>query len=126
MAPELHGWSLASGPIGWPIINNPNRTSLEYVDGEVVVDFTEAFKYHPNYNGEAYDESPSHIKVSSKSISSPDLLITWSDSSQSGIVSGSPEIVVTEDNIDNMARDIIYVLQKGQVLETCLRFDDCF
>ncbi|KAM5345155.1 hypothetical protein ACJ41O_011017 [Fusarium nematophilum] len=95
------GWTLITHPMGWPIVD-PNRHERqirpEHIEGEVIVDFSEAYNAEPFFKETFVDqESWSYTIPPSSASTGLDLLIVWTDSSRSSIVSGLHETLVTHD-----------------------------
>lgn len=108
------GWTITTHPIGWPIIdaNNPSPVSRQirpvYIDGEVVVDFAEAYNAEPLFKESFADQESWVDSITPSSASTGlDLLVVWSDSSRSSIISGSNEIIITQDDIEDYEGDRI-------------------
>lgn len=96
------GWTFTTHPVGSPIIDvrfDVKRQILpEYVEGEVIVDFFEAYNAEPLFKETFADqESWTYSVTPSRAVPGLDLLVVWSDSSRSSIVSGLHEIIITQD-----------------------------
>lgn len=97
------GWTLTTHPMGWPIIdgnsfNVQRQIRPEYIEGEVIVDFSEAYNAEPLFKEKFADqESWIYSITPSSAATGMDLLVVWSDSSRSSIVSGLHEIIITQD-----------------------------
>ncbi|KAI9150608.1 ATPase family AAA domain-containing protein [Paramyrothecium foliicola] len=105
------GWSLVTHPMGWPITEDGSYSNLrqirpQYVDGEVIVDFAEAYNHDPRRKSKFLEtEMWYYPEDHSTTVVGQDLLIVWSDTERSSIVSGTHEVIVTRDSIQEAERN---------------------
>ena len=94
-------WTLVNDPLGRPIFNaNLGKvvTSPEFIDGDVIIDFQEAFNAQPIWKysyGLSSDEWASEIRTMRDKFP----ILLWSDASRSKLLSESTNIVIADDDI---------------------------
>ncbi|KAK3291100.1 uncharacterized protein B0H64DRAFT_446347 [Chaetomium fimeti] len=94
-------WTLLNDPLGWRYVHdNKGRpiTSPEFTDGDVIIDFQEAFNAHPEWK---YSHGLLE-RWSSDALTTRDKfpILPWSDVSRSKLLSEWINITVSDDDID--------------------------
>ncbi|KAH6640120.1 hypothetical protein F5144DRAFT_86373 [Chaetomium tenue] len=95
-------WTLQNEPLGWKYMNNNKGrpvTSPEFTDGDVIIDFQEAFNAHPAWK---YSYGLAPETWSSDVLTTRDKfpILLWSDASRSKLLSEWINITVSDDDID--------------------------
>jgi hypothetical protein len=94
-------WTLLNDPLGWRDGNVKGRpsSSPEFIDGEVIIDFQEAFNAHPSWK---YSYGLRSDTWSSDVLTARDKfpILLWSDKSRSKLEFEWSHIVVSDDDID--------------------------
>jgi hypothetical protein len=95
-------WTLQNEPLGWRYVHNNNgrpATSPEFTDGDVIIDFQEAFNAHPAWK---YSYGLAPETWSSDVLTTRDKfpILLWSDASRSKLLSEWINITVSDDDID--------------------------
>ncbi|KAH6843479.1 hypothetical protein B0I37DRAFT_437847 [Chaetomium sp. MPI-CAGE-AT-0009] len=93
-------WTLLNEPLGWRYNNNGRpATSPEFIDGDVIIDFQEAFNAHPAWK---YSYGLPPETWSSDVLTTRDKfpILLWSDASRSKLLSEWINITVSDDDID--------------------------
>ncbi|KAK2841626.1 hypothetical protein FQN49_006069 [Arthroderma sp. PD_2] len=109
---SYNGWSLITDPVGmpiteweWPFAMIKRQARPRHIDGEVIVDFNEAFNSDPRLKNRFEEHNLwENMNGLSKTVSGPDLLATWSDRQRSKVVSVSREIIITGDDVEEALR----------------------
>lgn len=101
---KYSGWTLTTDPIGWPITgpaHGPNRFEQrrpEYIDGEVIVDFREAYNDDSQLRSVFMEDEWWVDKVDpDEVVNGLDLLAVWSDEGRSRLVSCSHDAIIMQD-----------------------------
>ena len=119
---SYNGWTFVTDPVGLPILDYFNgrerrQKRPEHIEGEVIVDFREAFNSYPPYKSDFLDEEVSPEKQSlSGVIESPHHIMVWSNSSRSRLISKSSEAIMLYDDserheYDSASREDPYLRQ---------------
>jgi hypothetical protein len=94
-------WTLANDPLGRPVFNaklGKIVPSPEFIDGDVMIDFQEAFNAHPMWKysyGLMSNDWTSEIRTTRNKFP----ILLWSDASRSKLLSESTNVVVADDDI---------------------------
>jgi hypothetical protein len=95
-------WTLLNEPLGWRYGLSSNGrpvTSPEFIDGDVIIDFQEAFNAHPPWK---YSYGLTLATLFSDVLTTRDKfpILLWSDPTRSKLVSEWINVVVSDDDID--------------------------
>lgn len=98
-------WTIANDPLGRFAFNPDMRKmkSPEFIDGDVIIDFQEAFNARPIWNinfGLNSDDWSSEIRTMRDKFP----ILLWSDAARSKLLSESTNIVVTDDDVSFIER----------------------
>jgi hypothetical protein len=93
------GWSVAKNVEGWDI--NDEYESHEYVDSEVIVDFSEAFQAHPNWRPNFFW---SHIREQPSTKWKLDSfpIIHWTDPQRSSIIFEQQDLFLVKSGLNSL------------------------
>ena len=99
-----NGWTFVTDPAGMPL-TDPTMASYRhvqgrsiYIEGEVIIDFKEAFNHRSDYTPLFVDNQLPVWKSSSKVIDSPHCIIDWTDEDRSISLTHSGESVIVRDD----------------------------
>ncbi|KAK4097730.1 hypothetical protein N658DRAFT_510156 [Parathielavia hyrcaniae] len=95
-------WTLLNDPLGWrdgKLVKGRPANSPEFIDGEVIIDFQEAFNAHPSWKY-AYGLRSDTWSSDVLTVRDKFPILLWSDKSRSKLVYEWPHIVVSDDDID--------------------------
>lgn len=103
----LEGWSLITDPLGIPVIDmkkswttQVRQARPEYIQGQVIVDFREAWNSDPQYAKFFLDLEPkAHSRKASRinQYASPHKITTWSDRKRQKVIRISNDILVVSN-----------------------------
>ncbi|KAK0625446.1 hypothetical protein B0T17DRAFT_532828 [Bombardia bombarda] len=115
------GWTYVTDPVGIPMAEENYLGDRRYmrkpqhVDGQVIVDFREAFNFDTNYKQEFLDLRPIKNRYSvANSSDSPHTIMTWADPKRSKLLSESSEAIVKYVDCEEKAQD--QLLQRDSYL----------
>ncbi|KAL1841759.1 hypothetical protein VTJ49DRAFT_6597 [Mycothermus thermophilus] len=93
-------WTLPNGPHGWKYHNETGRAATtEFIDGDVIIDFHEAFNAEPSFN-QGYNGLISDWYSDVVTVRDRFPILLWSNRSRSRLLYEWPHIVVSDDDID--------------------------
>lgn len=101
-----NGWTLITDPQGNSINNSEGEIIKypEHIDSDVIVDFKEAFQTYPPWRPEFESRT---IDTPSMILQDDDFVLTrWSDSKRTESLQRTTEIVVEDDDIDTVERNL--------------------
>src|SRR3569833_1947128 len=129
-----NGWTFVTDPIGLPILDSNyvrerRQKRPEHIEGEVIVDFKEAFNSHPSHKASFLDGTKVTERQSMGGIvESPHQVVVWADEKRSKMVFSTTETLVTDDNCQaaehNAALDLVPYFRKSTRPTTILSDDD--
>jgi len=116
------GWTVTHHPIGTPILS-PQGNQVrrpEHIEGDIIVDFQEAFNNCPDWKLNFTDEEFRSGRGGYDTyINARDPIITWADPERSTQVSTVNEVFINDDDIDTLEHDM--VVEKDQFLRAKTR-----
>jgi hypothetical protein len=99
---SYRAWTLLTDPTGrFGFSEGQKMTSPEFVDGDVIIDFQEAFNARPQWRY-SYGVSMADWTSDITTIRDKFPIILWSDASRSSMLYEWPNVVVSDDDIDTM------------------------
>jgi hypothetical protein len=110
---SYNGWTFVTDPMGIPILDYTNTKERrqkrpEHIEGEVIVDFREAFNSCPVYKNAFVDDEVFTERQSLGGIvDSPHRIIVWSDSRRSRCLSMSSEAIVLDGDCEMQEHNAI-------------------
>lgn len=124
----LEGWSLITDPLGIPVVDikkswtaHLRQARPEYIQGQVIVDFREAWNSDPQYAEFFLDLEPkAHSRKASRTMQyySPHKITTWSDCKRQKVIQNSDDILVVSNRAYPMAEYDEYLRTDPYVRET--------
>lgn len=124
----FEGWSLITDPLGIPVIEikkswtaHLRQARPEYIQGQVIVDFREAWNSDPQYAEFFLDLEPkTHSRKASRTMQyySPDKITTWSDCKRQKVIRNSDDILVVSNRSYPTAEYDEYLKTDPYVRET--------
>ena len=108
-----NGWSLITDPIGCPIIDDINYATRQvhptHIDGEVIVDFNQAFfantQFFNDFNDRERLEHVAAIDELSCTIQGQDALYVWDSRERKKLLTMRYEVILTSDDVDPVDLD---------------------
>ncbi len=105
---SYEGWTFVTDPIGVPIPDTDKNYAqsqlmqrrTEHIEGEVIVDFGEAFNSYPFYKQSLTDVTAIAVESTSDITESPHPIIVWANSRREWQISESREAVIWNDDCD--------------------------
>ncbi|KAI1435524.1 hypothetical protein GGR50DRAFT_656173 [Xylaria sp. CBS 124048] len=97
---SYQGWTLTKDPVGRDIVAKPgqNTTWPEYVESDVIVDFSEAFQVYPWWKP-AFHQFPEPEAFYPTTVRDEYRIIEWADKSRSNEFASREEMVVEYDGV---------------------------
>jgi ATPase family associated with various cellular activities (AAA) len=119
---SYNGWTFVTDPMGIPILDFENYSAREarqkrpeHIEGNVIVDFREAFNSYPLYKNTFADEEPlTDPQNLGDTMDSPYQIMVWSDPRRSRLITRISEAIVTSFDCELQEHDSF--LQKNPYL----------
>ena len=110
----FNDWSLVTDPAGFPVkapgISAGNVTVQErpqHIEGEVVIDFREAFNYRLDYKPRFVDFKPRNLQSRMMAVDSPHAIIEWTDTNRSTKLAQSRESFIMDHTCGELETQVL-------------------
>lgn len=106
-----NGWSLITDPVGYPIVDfftarSDRQVTPTYVDGEVIVEFNEAFNEDPQYFNDFDDTERLEAFLNMEELDAPmqgeDPFYVWDNEERKTLLTMRHEVILPSDDVDKV------------------------